>query len=262
MSTVHVFFIRGLSTNGSDDAYFSIFNFGPMSKQLARAFHKRNIQFHPVNGTGAGTMRELAARARDYLENHPVWRDPNIPVHIFGHSAGGLVARLLAAQPGIPPGKILSVITVAAPNQGSAFAEHCKSIPEKYPRSAKFLRSCGYDIGNKTGFFDDLLPVHVRKYMAEHAQLPREIRTASVICHAPRAEWCWPLRLFYVVKAFKDFTQPSDGIVERDTQAFGEVIAELNIDHFRQIGIFGKREKFAKMCDVLADFFVQTQNRK
>src|SRR4051812_21305183 len=124
-SSVHVFFIRGLSTNGSDNAYFSSFNFGPMGGKMKPAFEKRGIQFHLVNGMGKGTISELAIKAREILEQNPIWRDPQIPVHIFGHSAGGLIARLLLAQKEIPEGKVLSLATAATPNQGSQFAKHC-----------------------------------------------------------------------------------------------------------------------------------------
>ena len=173
-----------------------------MSRHLERAFKSKNINFYPVHGTGNGTVAELAVRVREFLDRHPVWQDPRIPVHIFGHSAGGLVARLVAAQTGIPEGKILSVLTAAAPNQGSAFAKHCLSIPAKYPGSARMLRSFGYSINDKHGFFADLLPESILPLMREHARIPVAIRQASVICHAPRGEWCWPLRLFYKVPAF------------------------------------------------------------
>ena len=32
-------------------------------------------------------------------------------------------------------------------------------------------------------------------------------------------------------------------------------IAEIKIDHIRQIGLFGRPEKFAELCDTLAKFF-------
>jgi pimeloyl-ACP methyl ester carboxylesterase len=254
---VHVFFIRGLSTNGSDDAYWSVFRFGPMARHFAAAFAQRGIEFHPINGMGSGSLTELAAKVRDLLERHPVWRDPSLPVHILGHSAGGLVARLLCAQTGIPPGKIQSVMTVATPNLGSGFAEHCLTIPEKFPLSDRFLKTFGYDIaGKKRGSITDLTPEKVQATMREHARIAAGIRQASIICWAPRREWCLPLKLFYIVPAFNAFTLPSDGMVERDSQAFGDVVAEINIDHFRQIGIFGRPEKFLQLCDTLANFYL------
>jgi hypothetical protein len=61
--------------------------------------------------------------------------------------------------------------------------------------------------------------------------------------------------MFYNIRAFKDFDLPSDGVVERDTQAFGNVIAELNIDHFRQMGLFASGPEFNHLADVTAKYF-------
>jgi hypothetical protein len=79
----------------------------------------------------------------------------------------------------------------------------------------------------------------------------------SIVCSAPRQDWCVPLRLFYQLPVFDDFNLPSDGMIERDTQSFGDVTAELNIDHFRQIGLFGGSHRFQQLCDVLVDFFTR-----
>lgn len=255
MSNPHVFFIRGLSTDGSDDAYFSIFRFGPMARQFAGELGARGIEFHAVNGMGDGDLLTLARRCRDILERNPVWRDPNIPVHIFGHSAGGLVARLLAAQTDLPAGKIKSVITVACPNSGSVFADHCLAIPRNFPWSARLLKLFGYDFGAKGDGIRNISTAVVRPLMQEHGVVPAPIRQASIICWAQRRDWCWPLRLFYIIPCFNAFPLPTDGIVERDSQAFGEIIGEIHIDHFRQIGILGKREKFKLLCATLAEFF-------
>jgi hypothetical protein len=44
-------------------------------------------------------------------------------------------------------------------------------------------------------------------------------------------------------------------MLERDHQPFGEVLAELRIDHFRQVGLFGEPRRFQQLCAVLADHF-------
>jgi len=61
-----------------------------------------------------------------------VWRDPDAKVHFFGHSAGGLVARLLLQQDGWRDDKVLSLMTVATPNRGSELAQICVDMPERY----------------------------------------------------------------------------------------------------------------------------------
>lgn len=258
-SPVHVFFFRGLSTYGHDHAQWSVFDFGPIYKHLSAAFAGRGIEFHPITGLGAGSLPEIAARAAGFLGSHPIWNDPTQPVHFLGHSAGGLVARMAAAQ--APAGKLLSCLTIASPHRGSRLARICVDMPEVNRGSALVLRTFGYDVAKKRHFFDELTSESIGKLFAAEIKSATPTRLASVVCWAPRSEWCWPLKLFYRVKAFNDFDLPSDGVVERDSQPYGDVIAELKIDHFRQVGLFGDLHRFERMCDVAADFFKKEQKR-
>jgi hypothetical protein len=258
MPRMHVFFFRGLSTYGNDVAKWSIFNFGPLAKNFSRAFAQRDVAFYPVLGMGVGSLEEICIRARRFIEEHPVWRDPESRVHLLGHSAGGLVARLLLPQLELSQsGKILSLMTVATPHQGAELAQIFVDMPERYRGSALLFRSFGYDIHAKRDFFREFTPATIRDtFAAQTALLPRSTATlGSVVCTAPSQDWCLPLRLFHKVQAFRDFTTPSDGVVERDTQPFGEVRAEIQLDHFRQVGFFGGEARFEQMCDVIAEFF-------
>src|ERR1700722_2503801 len=112
---VNVFFFRGLSTYGRDEAKWSVFNFGPMYRQLQLAFEERGGDFHPVLGMGSGPIRDVLKRAQAALAKNPVWQDESIPVHLCAHSAGGLIARLIAEESRRP---IQSVLTIATPNRG------------------------------------------------------------------------------------------------------------------------------------------------
>lgn len=254
---IHVFFFRGLSTYGHDNAKWSVFDFGPIYKHFARAFAQRNIEFHPVLRMGAGGLLEVAERARESLERHPIWQQKGVPVHFLGHSAGGLVARLVAEN--APPEKLLSCMTVASPHHGAQLAHVLIDMPEKYRGSARLLRTLGYNVASRKDFFSELTDTNINKVFAGRSEAAGKFRAASIVCHSPRQQWCRPLKLFYKVKAFDDFTLPSDGVVERDTQTYGDVIAELPIDHFRQVGLFGEPHLFSNLCDVLYDFFKKSQ---
>ena len=252
-SPVHVFFFRGLSTYGQDDARFSVFNFGPMAKNIVRAFGERGVIVHPVEGMGAGTLEEMAGRARRWIESHNIWLEGESPIHFCGHSAGGLVARLVLHDLGSrADGKVASLLTFGTPNSGSEIARICIDMPKSSRTSLNLLRTVGYDVARNGKFFAELTPERV-------AGLPqpanKNVRVASVVCHSPRAQFCLPLKLFYQIPAFRSFAAESDGFVERASQPLGEVIAEVNIDHFRQLGLFGDRERFARLCDVMTDYF-------
>lgn len=267
---VHLFFFRGLSTYGVDHAKWSIFDFGPMYKHFARAFGEREIIFHPVTGMGAGSVTEVVDRARDFFRNDLVWNSA-ARVHFAGHSAGGLVARLvvdrLRRDPNTQPGKIVSLLTIATPHLGSQLAQRCVEMPVTYPGSARLLKTFGYDIESKAYFFRELTPDRVSNLftgndLPSSSRFPvyhHSIRLGSIVCASPRQNWCPPLRLIYKLKAFNDLQSESDGVIEKETQFFGQVLAEIPIDHFRQIGLFGKRWLFDEMCDVAAKFLRESQ---
>jgi pimeloyl-ACP methyl ester carboxylesterase len=266
---IHIFFFRGLSTYGHDHAKWSVFDFGPVYKHLARAFDRRGVVFHPVTGMGAGSLEEVTERACAFIEAHPVWRDPAVPVHFFGHSAGGLIARLavlrlhrrLATEGRRLADKVPGCLTVATPNRGSRLARICMDIPRRHKGSAMVLRSFGYDIDGRRPFFEQLTEENVaRAFAAEGLDAAATgVRHGSIVCAAPRTDWCLPLKMFYLVRAFNDFDSPSDGVIERDSQPFGEVAAEIRLDHFRQVGLFGDPAGFNRLCDAVRDHCLTAQ---
>lgn len=250
-----MFFIRGLSTYGQDRAKWSVFDFGPVYKHLAAGLEARGFKFHPVLGMGAGSLPEVTARARSFLESHPVWRDQAQTVHLLGHSAGGLVVRLLL--PGLKR-QVNGALTVATPHRGSQLAEICVTMPERYKGSHLLLKSCGYDVAAKAHFFRELTREGLAQVFRRDADFKRPdmvSRVGSIVCSAPRAQWCLPLKMFYKVKAFDDFNLLSDGVVERDSQPFGEVAGEISIDHFRQVGLFDRDRRFDHLVNAIAAYF-------
>ncbi|MGE3683644.1 MAG: esterase/lipase family protein [Bdellovibrionales bacterium] len=273
MPSVPVFFFRGLSTYGHDHAQWTVFDFGPVYKRLAASLNRKGLDFHPVLGMGSGPLREVAWRARAFIESHPIWQDPERPIGFLAHSTGGLVARLVLEQMGdAARGKVVRFLTVASPHRGSALAQICVEMPERYPGSAFILRSSGYNVAAKRPFFAELTPERVAEVLShftsdDRGTLSAEgdtvslgksgIQVASIVCHAPRAQWCLPLRLCYTLKAFREFAIPSDGVVELDSQAFGKVVAEIQLDHFRQVGLFGGNasSEFGQMCRKISEYF-------
>lgn len=254
VNSQHVFFIRGLSTYGRDVAKWSVFDFGPVYQHLAHALTERGIQFHPVVGLGAGSLPEIAERGARFLDQHPVWNDSDQPVHLFGHSAGGLVLRMLLRKLKRKP---LSALTLATPHKGSRLAEIVANLPQTHRGSTMLLRSFGYNVRTRKHFFDELTPSGLAQVFApEDWELTaKATRAGSIVCSSPRADWCLPLKAFYKIKAFDEFRIPSDGVVERDTQPWGKVIAELPVDHFRQVGLFRTGHQFEFLTDSIAKYF-------
>lgn len=254
---MHVFFIRGFSTYGNDRAAFSMIDLGPVYKHIEAGLRARGIDFHAVTGLGAGGLPEIAERAYDFVRRHPLWNDPEARIHILGHSAGGLAARLLLERLRAEGEhqKIASLLTVATPHRGARLAEVFANMPEHSRGSAAFFRLIGYNVSAKRGFFEELTPKALHGRFGDQPSCADHVRVGSIVCSLPRKDWCWPLKAFSSLPAMREFQVPSDGVVDRDSQPFGQVIAELSIDHLRQAGFFGGQREFQQMLDVISTYF-------
>ena len=83
----------------------------------------------------------VARRAAD-LRRFIVREVPAGPVHVIGHSMGGLDARYMVAKLGMDR-RVLSVTTVATPHRGSSFADWGVS------RFARLALCCAGDIDHE-----------------------------------------------------------------------------------------------------------------
>jgi len=211
---------------------------------------------------GAGPLTSTADRAWAFLQAHPVWQTPSTSVHFVGHSAGGLVARLLLARPDLPPGRVRSLLTISTPHQGTRLADLVLNLRRQHPSTYWGLRGVGYDVNTRREFFAEFTPQGVSELLERHPQTRlenlRTERVGSLVCTAPRDEWCWPLKAAHRLPGFASLSEPTDGMIERDSQPFGEVVGEIRLDHFRQLGLFGGSPGFQTLCSSIRDFIVTT----
>jgi hypothetical protein len=183
-------------------------------------------------------------------------------VHFLGHSAGGVITRLLLStleREGFPVAqKIRSHVTIATPHHGSALANVALHMPETHPGSALILRLLGYNLKTRRDFFRSMSRASIHALLANTSN--PAIPQGSIVCAPAPAEWCRLLKTIYLLPGLKAFTQPSDGFVERESQVFGEILAEIPLDHLRQVGLFdGFSPAFQHMCTRLREFMAQAE---
>src|SRR5262245_61810981 len=95
------------------------------AKVLARYFHgipeALRAPGNAVHVARLSPTRGVAARAaqlRDFLDRV----SPDQPVHLFGHSMGGLDARYMISRLGMAE-RVLTLTTLGTPHSGSPFAD-------------------------------------------------------------------------------------------------------------------------------------------
>jgi len=150
---------------------------------------------------------------------------PDEPVHLIGHSMGGLDARALVADRSWE-GRILSLTTIATPHLGSGIADFAKL---RVGRFFHLLEHLGVD---HRGFLD-VTPGSAAEFH-RRTPAPGWLPTFSVAGDPPADEVCWPLQRLHA--ALGELEGPNDGLVSvRSATAFGSDLPSWPVDHFRQM---------------------------
>ena len=139
-------------------------------------------------------------------------------VNLIAHSMGGLDARYAIAKLGMSE-RVASLVTIGTPHRGTPLAD-------------LGARALGL-IGIEQGAFRDLTTTR----MAAFNRKVRDVRGVwygSVVAHASGLALhplLWPGQRYLAAS-----DGPNDGVVPLASQAWGEVVLELEADHWAQIG--------------------------
>jgi triacylglycerol lipase len=171
---------------------------------------------HPIAGVEfrAGRLGDRILRAF-----------PEEPVHIIGHSMGGLDARRLLADP-FWRKRVLSLTTIGTPHLGTYLADFAKL---RVGRVYRLLELMGLD---PQGFLD-ITRLSARRFHRRHEQ-PLDIPCFSLAGDPPATEVTWPLQRLHAVLG--ELEGPNDGLVPvASAQAFGIPLPSWPADHLRQM---------------------------
>jgi triacylglycerol lipase len=150
---------------------------------------------------------------------------PDEPVHVIGHSMGGLDARRLLANP-VWQRRILSLSTVGTPHQGTALADFAKM---RVGRIFRLLSSIGID---PQGCLD--ITRRAARRFNRNYPAPRDLPCFSVAGTPTPETVCWPLTRTFA--ALSELEGPNDGLVPVDSAlAFGTPLPHWPVDHLRQM---------------------------
>jgi triacylglycerol lipase len=150
---------------------------------------------------------------------------PNEPVHVIGHSMGGLDARRLLASPAWQR-RIKSLSTIGTPHLGTALADFAKL---RVGRIFRLLSSMGIDPQGCV----DITRRAARHFNRKHAA-PRDVACISVAGDPTPETVCWPLTRTFA--ALSELEGPNDGLVALDSAlAFGTPLPPWPVDHLRMM---------------------------
>jgi triacylglycerol lipase len=147
------------------------------------------------------------------------------PVHLIGHSMGGLDARRLLADPAWQR-RVLSLTTVGTPHLGSSLADFAKL---RVGRIYDLLAAVGID---PQGCLD--VTRGTARRFHDKNPLPSGVHCFCVAGDPTVEAVCWPLRRLHAV--LREMEGPNDGLVSVESaNAFGTPLPAWPADHLRQL---------------------------
>jgi triacylglycerol lipase len=172
-------------------------------------------------------VASIAARAEELAAFLRALPEPR--VNVIAHSMGGLDARYAIARLGLA-GKVASLTTVGTPHLGTPVAD----LGEGLVTGGGLLLAAMVRIGLRMEALRDLTTARMVEFNRDVSDV-KGVAYASVVAVARRKRDVNPLLLpTYLWLAER--AGESDGMVPAGSQRWGDVVAEIEADHWAQIG--------------------------
>lgn len=184
---------------------------------------KLGCHAHAVRLPGAASVPERAKILADAIValGHP-------RVDIIAHSLGGLDARYALAKLGLAE-RVRALVTIGTPHRGSPLADLASEGPVGLARKAIAA------IGVPMAAVDWLTSAALEQFNREILDVPG-VRYASVVGGIREPSTPIALAIAPAHAYMRRVAGPNDGLVPMTSQYWGETLAEIEADHFEQVG--------------------------
>jgi triacylglycerol lipase len=190
---------------------------------IVRHLETLGCDAHAVRVPAMGSVPARAAALVKAVESLPHDR-----VDIIAHSLGGLDARYALARLGLAR-RVRALVTIGTPHRGTPLADLAVGGPLDWAR--RMVRTVG-------------LPIDALEWLSSEAlerfnrEVPdvRGVRYACVVGGMRHKETPVALALIPAHAYLRRCAGANDGLVPIASQYWGETLAEIEADHFAQIG--------------------------
>jgi triacylglycerol lipase len=190
---------------------------------IVRQLETLGCHAHAVRLPAAASVPERAQILYDKIAALPHDR-----VDIIAHSLGGLDARYALANLGLAK-RVRSLVTVGTPHRGTPLADLATDGPLVGARRAIAA------LGMPLVALDWLSTAALERFNREVADVPG-VRYACVVGGIRADKTPIPLAIVPAHAYLRRVSGANDGIVPVSSQYWGETLAEIEADHFAQIG--------------------------
>jgi triacylglycerol lipase len=187
-------------------------------RQLGADVHVVRV---PATGSVAARAEALARAVRSIDAER---------VNLIAHSMGGLDARYAISQLGLAP-RVASLTTVGTPHQGTPLAD----VGSQVLGAALGLERLARLLSLSTDAFHDLTTARLQAFNRLQTNAPGVLYASVVGAFGARSRDLNPVLLptwLYLSR----LAGANDGLVPASSQAWGEVLATLEADHWAQVG--------------------------
>lgn len=189
---------------------------------VRRGLEQSGCTVHVPRVARCGSIARRAAQLSELVRALPAAK-----VNVVAHSMGGLDARYAIARLGLAD-RVASLVTVGTPHRGTPLADLGADLGERMR-----LRRAMERLGLEAEGFWDLTVARMEAFNLEVADVPG-VAYASVVAAAHRGRinplllpsWLW----------LRERAGDNDGLVPASSQRWGEVLAQIDADHWAQIG--------------------------
>ena len=190
---------------------------------IARHLDGLGCQAHAVRLPASASVPDRARELVAAIDALPYPR-----IDLIAHSLGGLDARYALTHLGLAS-RVRSLVTVGTPHRGTPLADLAAKGPFDWAR--RIISALGMPLEALEWLGTDALAA----FNAQVLDVPG-VRYACVVGGMHRADSVVPLALIPAHAYLRRVAGPNDGLVPIASQYWGETLAEIEADHFAQIG--------------------------
>jgi len=190
---------------------------------IAKHLQSLGCEAHAVRLPASASVPERARELVAAIEALPHRR-----IDLIAHSLGGLDARYALTHLGLAS-RVRSLVTVGTPHRGTPLADLAMKGPLVWAR--RIVRAVGMPMEAIEWLGTEALA----KFNAQVLDVPG-VRYACVVGGMRSRDSAVPLALAAAHAYLRRVAGPNDGLVPISSQYWGETLAEIEADHFAQIG--------------------------
>jgi triacylglycerol lipase len=224
--------VHGATTKGSR-LQIGMFDFGDYFRGIKAFYEATGTPVYVVELSTDGSIGERAAVLKNFLDSDLKGK----MVNLVAHSLGGLDARYVVSV--LKSTQVASVTTIGTPHHGSPVADWAIRQSKRGSPWYWFFRLLGYDMDLRR-FLPEITTDSMEKVFNPRVPDRADVRYFSVISSGSFRENSMSYILWFPARWLEGekhllSAHGHDGLVPKDSQKWGKVIADVTLDHLGQM---------------------------